>query len=321
MAKAPRKPREAKRALDRSSERVASRTVVRPADLRQAGLFDLPPTWIAPAIPTLVREAPHGRNWLHEIKHDGYRTICVIDQGNVQIYTRRGHDWADRMPSIARALSALKVRSAVIDGEAIVIGEDGLSDFFALHAALARKNAPRAVLVAFDLMHLDGEDMRGRELEDRRAILAAVVSKRVPWLQFSEAVEGDGPQIWRATCGMGLEGIVSKRRGSRYISGKTDAWRKTKCTFTDHFAVMGADRTGRSLRLSRFHDRGLIPCGSAGSGLSDSDARQIRAALNAGQAVIVTVEYRGFTPAGELRHPSSEDGIGVDRQCLVNEPA
>ena len=102
---------------------------------------------------------------------------------------------------------------------------------------------------------------------------------------------------------MGLEGIISKRRGSPYLSGKGSVWRKTKCTMTDHFAVMGADRHGRSLRLSRFLDRGLVPCGSAGSGLSDLDARQIRAALDAKQAVIVTVEYRGFTPAGEIRHP------------------
>jgi bifunctional non-homologous end joining protein LigD len=284
-------------------ERVTSRIVSTRHDLRQAGLFDLPPTWIAPAIPTLVREAPRGPNWLHEIKHDGYRTICVIDQGAVSIYTRRGHNWADRMPSIARALSALKVRSAAIDGEAIVIGEDGLSDFFALHAALARRNAPRAMLVAFDLLHLDGEDMRGRELEDRRAVLADVVRKRAPWIQFSESVEGDGPQVWRHACNMGLEGIVSKRRGSPYLSGKSPVWCKTKCTLTDHFAVMGYDRDGRSLRLSRFLDRGLVPCGSAGSGLSDSDARQIRAALDAKQAVIVTADYRGFTPSGELRHP------------------
>ena len=210
MPKPPRKPRAIKRATDAKPERVASRIVTARLDLRQAGLFDLPPTWIAPAIPTLVREAPTGPNWLHEIKHDGYRTMCVIDQGNVSIYTRRGHNWADRMPSIARALSALKVRSAVIDGEAIVIGEDGLSDFFTLHAALARKSAPRAVLVAFDLMHLDGEDMRGRELEDRRAVLADVVSRRAPWIQFSESIEGDGPQVWRHACNMGLEGIVSK---------------------------------------------------------------------------------------------------------------
>ena len=303
MPKQPRNPRAIKRATDDKPERIASRIVSARLDLRQAGLFDLPPTWIAPAIPTLVRTAPTGLNWLHEIKHDGYRTICVVDQGAVSIYTRRGLNWADRMPSIARALSALKVRSAVIDGEAIVIGEDGLSDFFTLHAALARRNAPRAMLVAFDLLHLDGEDMRGRELEDRRAVLEAVVRKRAPWIQFSESIEGNGSEVWRRACGMGLEGIISKRRGSRYFSGKTDAWRKTKCTLTDHFAVMGADRTGRSLRLSRFLDRGLVPCGSAGAGLSDSDARQIRAALDAKQAVIVTVEYRGFTPAGELRHP------------------
>ena len=303
MPKPPRKPRAIKRGTDAKSERVTSRIVSTRHDLRQAGLFDLPPTWIAPAIPTLVRTAPTGLNWLHEIKHDGYRTICVIDQGSISIYTRRGHNWADRFPSIARALSALKVRSAVIDGEAIQIGEDGLSDFFSLHAALARKLAPRALLVAFDLLHLDGEDMRGRELEDRRAVLEAVVRKRAPWIQFSKSIEGNGSEVWRRACGMGLEGIISKRRGSRYFSGKTDAWRKTKCTLTDHFAVMGADPTGRSLRLSRFLDRGLIPCGSAGSGLSDSDARQIRAALDSKQAVIVTVEYRGFTPAGELRHP------------------
>ena len=197
MPKQPGKPRAIKRATDAKPERIASRIVSSRPDLRQAGLFDLPPTWIAPCIPKLVPTAPPGPNWLHEIKHDGYRTVCVIDQGNVSIYTRRGLNWADRMPSIARALSALKVRSAVIDGEAIVIGEDGLSDFFTLHAALARKSAPRAVLVAFDLMHLDGEDMRGRVLEDRRAVLEDVVRRRAPWIQFSESIEGDGPQVWR----------------------------------------------------------------------------------------------------------------------------
>ena len=114
------------------------------------------------------------------------------------------------------------MRSAVIDGEAIVIGEDGLSEFFTLHAALARKNAPRAVLVAVDLMHLDGEDMRTCEFEDRRAILADVVRKRAPCLQFSEGIDGDGPQVWRHACNMGLEGIISKRRGSPYLSRPSD---------------------------------------------------------------------------------------------------
>jgi bifunctional non-homologous end joining protein LigD len=102
---------------------------------------------------------------------------------------------------------------------------------------------------------------------------------------------------------MGLEGIISKRRGSPYLSGKTSVWRETMCTLTERFAVMGYNRRGHSLRLARFLDRDVIPCGSAGSGLSDAAVRQIRAALDAKQAVIVTVKYRGFAPSGELRHP------------------
>jgi bifunctional non-homologous end joining protein LigD len=156
-----------------------------------------------------VREAPRGPNWLHEIKHDEYRTICVIDQGKVSIYTRRRHNWADRMPSIERALEGLKVRSAVIDGEAIVIGKDGVSHFFSLDAALARRNAPRAVLVAFDLVYLDGEDMRECELEDRRAVLADRVSKA--------AVLREHRGWWAAGLASrlqhGPESIILKRRG------------------------------------------------------------------------------------------------------------
>ena len=85
---------------------------------------------------------------------------------------------------------------------------------------LPARHAPRALLVAFDLLHLDGEDMRGRELEDRRAVLEDVVRKRAPWIQFSESIEGDGSQVWRHACGMGLEGIISKRRGSPLLLGE-----------------------------------------------------------------------------------------------------
>jgi bifunctional non-homologous end joining protein LigD len=104
LPKPQKKPRAIKRGTGAKSEHVTSRIVSTLHDFRQAGLFDLPPTWIAPAIPTLVRIAPTGFNWLHEIKHDGYRTICVLDQGSISIYTRRGQNWADRFPSIARAL-------------------------------------------------------------------------------------------------------------------------------------------------------------------------------------------------------------------------
>jgi bifunctional non-homologous end joining protein LigD len=273
------------------------------ADLRQAGLFDERPTWIAPCIPTLMKSAPSGSDWLHEIKHDGYRTVAVIEHGHVSLFTRRGHDWSSRMPGIAEALAALNVRSAVIDGEAIVADVNGISDFFALHAALAQNSAPHAALIAFDIVHLDGEDLRGRELEDRRAILADVLRKPGHWLQISEAIEGDGPKIWRTAAKLGLEGIVSKRRGSPYISGRSTTWRKTKCTITEQFAVLGFDPRRRSLRLARLSEDDLVPCGLAGSGLSETNVRRIRIALDMGRPVLAEIEYRGLTPAGELRHP------------------
>ncbi|SEE04872.1 bifunctional non-homologous end joining protein LigD [Rhizobiales bacterium GAS191] len=127
--------------------------------------------FIAPRIPILVKTPPAGADWLHEIKHDGYRTISVIDRGRAQIFTRRGHDWSSRMPNIKAALERLKVKSAVIDGEVIMAGEDGVSDFFALHMALARRNAPAATLMAFDVLELDGEDPRASPLEERRTAL------------------------------------------------------------------------------------------------------------------------------------------------------
>jgi ATP-dependent DNA ligase len=114
--------------------------------------------WIEPCKAVLVKQPPAGPNWLHEIKHDGYRVIASIAGGRAKIYTRRGLDWSARMPTIKAALEALRVTSAVIDGEAIMAGEDGISDFFALHERLANGSAPTASLVAFDLLELDGKD-------------------------------------------------------------------------------------------------------------------------------------------------------------------
>ena len=265
------------------------------------------PAWIEPCIPTLVKTPPIGADWLHEIKHDGYRAISVIDRGKAKIFTRRGHDWSARMPNIKAALERLKVKSAVIDGEVIMMNKDGVSDFFALHLALARKSAPHAILMAFDVLELDGEDLRPRPLEERRAIVEKLVRKPGSWLQFSAAAEGEGLEIWRAACDVGLEGIVSKRRGSPYRSGKSTSWRKTVCTKRDHFAVTdAAPRSGpvRSLKLARLVEGKLTPCGWVGSGLTEANARKIRTALDAGQPIVAAVLYRGFTPAGELRHPS-----------------
>ena len=265
------------------------------------------PAWIEPCIPTLVKTPPIGADWLHEIKHDGYRAISVIKRGRAQMFTRRGHDWSARMPNIKTALERLKVKSAVIDGEVIMTDKDFISDFFALHLALARKSAPDAILMAFDVIELDGEDLRPTPIEERRAILEKLLRKPSPWLQFSAAAEGEGLEIWRAACDVVLEGIISKRIGSPYRSGRSTSWCKTVCTKTEHFAVIdAAPGRGivRSLKLARLVEGKLTPCGWVGSGLTEISARKIRTILDAGQPIVAEVVYRGFTPAGELRHPS-----------------
>jgi bifunctional non-homologous end joining protein LigD len=150
------------------------------------------PAFVAPCDPVLVRTPPSGSDWLHEVKFDGYRMISVIDKGQVRIHTKRGLDWTARMPGIAQALAGLKVRSAVIDGEAIMNGADGAPDFFALHAALAKGSAPDAILMVFDLMYLNGVDVRQSPLAERRNMLLSFLRRSSPQLRFSHEVGGDG---------------------------------------------------------------------------------------------------------------------------------
>ena len=176
-----------------------------------------------PCIPTRANVAPSGPEWLHEIKHDGYRIMLRRTGDRVRLITRNGYNWADRYPWIVQAARALKVRSAMIDGEAVVCGPDGVSDFKRLHS---RAHDHAAFLYAFDLLELNGEDMRPLPLEQRKSKLARIVEGS--GIAFSEHTEGDGPEVFAAACKMGLEGIVSKRRDMRYIAGRSKAWLKIK---------------------------------------------------------------------------------------------
>jgi bifunctional non-homologous end joining protein LigD len=183
---------------------------------------------------------------------------------------------------------------------------------FALHAALARRQAPEAQLVAFDLLHIDGKDLCDHPLEQRRARLAELLDgtgrgKRCnssSQLQFSTAISGDGPDVLRVAREPDLEGVVSKPRGSPYRSDRVKTWVKAVCTMRDSFAVIGAAGSpARALRLARLAEDELVTCGWAGSGLTVAAGRAIRAALVAKQPIIVDVDHRGLRPAGELRHP------------------
>jgi bifunctional non-homologous end joining protein LigD len=187
-----------------------------------------PLSFIEPCLPTPADVVPSGPQWVHEIKHDGYRFICRRDGDRVRVYSRRGNDHTDRVPLIAEALAALKVKSVTLDGEGVVCGPDGVSVFDRLRAAVGRLGSRDAFLYAFDLLEIDGEDLRRCEWQVRRATLRSLIKRAGPGIRLSEHLDGDGALAFQHACRMGLEGIVSKRRDKPYRSGRSPDWIKVK---------------------------------------------------------------------------------------------
>jgi bifunctional non-homologous end joining protein LigD len=181
--------------------------------------------FVAPCIPTRALKPPAGPEWVHEIKHDGYRLQVRRDGDVVRLFTRKGYDWSDRYPAIALTAMKLRAQSFALDGEACVCGPDGVAVFDALHR---RGTVREAMLYAFDLLELDGEDLRGLPLGDRKKRLARLVGKRRIGIVLSEHTGDDGAAIFQQACTLGLEGIVSKRLSAPYRSGPSRDWIKVK---------------------------------------------------------------------------------------------
>jgi bifunctional non-homologous end joining protein LigD len=185
----------------------------------------LPTGFIAPCLPTKARTLPSGGLWLHEIKHDGFRIIARKDGERVRLYSRPGNDFTRRFPLIVDALSRLRSRSCIIDGEAVVCDDNGVTSFDRIRY---RRHDGDAFLYAFDLIELNGDDMRRDPLQVRKATLASIVAKARPGIRFNEHIKGDGPTVFAHACKLGLEGIVSKRKNSPYRSGRSPDWLKMK---------------------------------------------------------------------------------------------
>jgi bifunctional non-homologous end joining protein LigD len=190
-----------------------------------------PPGFIEPCLPINGHAVPTG----YEIKHDGFRFICRRELDRVRVFSRRGHDWTDRVPRIAEALGSLQVTSITIDGEGVVCGPDGVADFERLRAGVGRKGSRGAFLYVFDLLELDDEDLRREPWEVRRDALASLLcnvmhdAKFQQGIRLSEHIDGaDGDIVFRHACKLGLEGIVAKRRDRPYKSGRSPDWIKIK---------------------------------------------------------------------------------------------
>jgi bifunctional non-homologous end joining protein LigD len=183
----------------------------------------LPAGFIAPCLPTKTDKLPSGGLWLHEIKHDGFRVIARKDGNRVRLYSRPGNDLTRRFPMIVETLARLRSRSCIIDGEAVACDDNGVASF----DLVRHHRANDIFLYAFDLIELNGDDLRRDPLQVRKATLASIVAKAHPGIRFKH-IEGDGPTVFAHACKMGLEGIVSKRKDSAYRSGRSRDWLKMK---------------------------------------------------------------------------------------------
>src|SRR5262249_44892317 len=188
------------------------------------------PEFVPPSLATLHDIAPSGGGWAHEIKFDGYRIQARLDHGKVRLLTRKGLNWREKFPNIAAAVAKLSARTALIDGEVVVEDKDGISSFSELQAVLKAGERERFIYYVFDLLHLDGRDLTGLPILERKGELARLLERagRGP-IKYSEHFLEEGPAVLRHACQMALEGIVSKRIDAPYRSGRSDSFIKTKC--------------------------------------------------------------------------------------------
>src|SRR5215204_216192 len=245
------------------------------------------PAFIEPCDPTLRERAPTGIDWVYEIKTDGYRAQVHIRDRGVTVYSRSGYDWTTEFAPIAKAASLLKVREAIIDGEATVLGNSGLPDFQALRRELRNPKSQRLIYHAFDLLYLNGDDLRRAPLLQRKQSLKRLLNRGPPTLVYVDFLQGDGPTVFEHACRMGLEGIVAKQLDTPYRSGRQDSWIKLKCVKSDTFPIvafvekLGArPRKIASLYIGRWDGGRLVYAGKARSGYTEVVARELRERLD-----------------------------------------
>lgn len=231
------------------------------------------PETLKPQLATLVDSPPEG-DWLYEIKFDGYRILARIDEGEVRLFTRNGHDWTAKMPRQVAALKKLKLRSAWLDGEMVVADEQGVADFQALQNAFDTEHDEQITYYLFDLLHLNGEDLRQTPVQERRATLEKLLEKAPDVLRYSAAFEQPVASLLESACQLNLEGLIGKRLDSRYVERRSSDWIKLKCKQRQEFVVIGyTDPKGSrsafgALLLGLHADGELRYAGKVGTGFS-----------------------------------------------------
>jgi bifunctional non-homologous end joining protein LigD len=298
---------------------------------------------VEPLLASPVDHPPAGAGWVHEIKFDGYRLMARIDRGRVKLLTRKGLDWTTRFPTLKRALEALPVVTAFLDGEMVVQTEQGAPSFADLQGDLSAGRSDRLRYYLFDLVHVDGMDLAGVPLVERKAALQQLLAGHEGVLAYSEHFEGRGDTVFEHACRLGLEGIVSKLKTATYHSGRSKSWRKTKCIDSHELVIVGyvpstTQRRAIGSLVTGVHDRGrLVYTGRVGSGYTSAVAEDLWRRLDAIRIpspalqkppppesrrnvrwvkplLVADVEFRGWTADGIVRHAVFK-GLRSDKEA------
>lgn len=333
----------AKRQAAPAKAKRSRRVTVRPARLVGAKRGK-PPNEFWPQLATLVNEAPDGDRWLHEIKFDGYRMICRKSGRKVEFTTRNQLSWTSKLPHLVQAAAELPLKDGLLDGEVVALDAEGKSSFAALQTAFREGRSDQLVYFVFDLLYLNGYDLTGAPLEERKRQLAALLQAVDPNgpIRLAEHIAGDGPQFFEQARKLGLEGIVSKRRDGAYVAGRSHDWLKIKCAQRDEFVIGGytdpsGARTGFGALLLGYHQAGQFRyAGKVGTGFNEktladllrrlSPLEQSRSPFDdfkqrTGPArkahwvkpkLVAEIAYSNWTNDGRLRHPTYQ-GLREDK--------
>ena len=282
-AKAP-----AKEIQERAEEvREPSRVIQAPGSAPREAF----PRFISPQLASQVKSPPAGAGWAHELKLDGYRIQAHIRHGRSALLTRNGLDWTHRMKDIAARVARLPVQDAVLDGEVVVLAPDGGTSFADLQAAFQDGSGRQLTYFVFDVLHLNGRNLRNEPLSLRKELLRDVISPAAEdeALRYSEHLSVDGGKMFREACRMGAEGIVSKLLSSKYHGGRSCSWLKVKCIRQQEFVVGGftlpSDGSGGigALLLGYYEGGKLVYAGRTGTGFSQASGAKLRRQLESMQ--------------------------------------
>ena len=300
------------------------------------------PAKLAPQLATLATGVPATGHWLFELKFDGYRLLTRVENGQARLITRGGHDWSDKMPELVKGIERLGIKSAWLDGEIVVLGDDGAPNFNALQSAFTHhQGTDEIVYFLFDVPFLNGQDLRDVPLLARRQQLKALIDAkgREP-IRFSDAFEADPAAILQSACRLKMEGVIAKRADAPYTSSRSENWLKLKCKQRQEFVVCGyTDRSDGRAQIGSLllgvhgQDGQLVSVGSVGTGWSTQEAQDLRVALSKLQQaqapfaagvtkpgrwsrrvlgserwvkprLVAEVEFAEWTSDGQIRHAS-----------------